>query len=49
MRSIKYYGWQIGLTYGSQRPQGLDYPYCLNLLDEMAAQGMNLLSVMMQS
>lgn len=48
-RKIRYVGWQVGLTYQSFRPQGLDRDYLLCLLDEMAAQRMNLLSLMMMS
>ncbi len=48
-RSIRYAGWQVGLTYQSDRPQGLDRDYLMRLLDEMAAEKMNLLSLMMQS
>ncbi len=46
---MKYFGWQVGVTYGSGRPGGLDYAYFVNLLDEMAANSMNMLSLMMQS
>jgi len=48
-RKIRYAGWQVGLTYQSGRPQGLDREYLMRLLDEMAAHRMNLLSLMMQS
>lgn len=48
-RKIRYAGWQVGLTYQSFRPQGLDRDYLLRLLDEMAEQRMNLLSLMMMS
>jgi hypothetical protein len=42
-------GWQIGLTYMSNRAEGLNYDYLSHLLDEMKDNNMNLLSVMMQS
>lgn len=48
-RRLRYVGWQVGLTYQSERPEGLDRDYFLRLLDEMAAQRMNLLSIMMLS
>lgn len=48
-RRLRYVGWQVGLTYQSERATGLDRDYFLRLLDEMAAQRMNLLSIMMQS
>ena len=46
-RKSRYAGWQVGLTYQSGRPQGLDRDYLMPLLDEMAAHRMNLLSLMM--
>lgn len=46
---LKYAGWQVGITYGSNRSGGLDHTYMSGLLDEMADNGMNLLSVMMLS
>ncbi len=46
---MKTFGWQVGVTYGSGRPGGLDYPYFVTLLEEMESNGMNLLSLMMQS
>ncbi len=46
---MQYFGWQVGVTYGSGRPGGLDYPYFVTLLDEMESNGMNILSLMMQS
>lgn len=48
-RRLRYVGWQVGLTYQSAKPGGLDRDYCLRLLDEMAANRMNLLSLMMLS
>lgn len=48
-RKLRYAGWQVGLTYQSGRPQGLDRDYLMRLLDEMAAYRMNLLSLMMMS
>ncbi len=48
-RKLRYVGWQAGVTYQSGRPQGLDRDYFLRLLDEMAVQRMNLLSLMMLS
>jgi hypothetical protein len=48
-RKLRYVGWQVGVTYQSGRPQGLDRDYLLRLLDEMASHRMNLLSLMMQS
>ncbi len=46
---MQFFGWQVGVTYGSGRPGGLDHAYFMNLLDEMATNGMNMLSLMMQS
>ena len=48
-RKIKYVGWQIGVTYQAPDPHGLSRDYLLRLLDEMAANRMNLLSLMMIS
>jgi len=48
-RKLRYVGWQIGVTYQSDKPQGLDRDYFLRLLDEMASHRMNLLSIMMLS
>ena len=48
-RKLRYVGWQVGVTYQSDRPQGLDRDHFLRLLDEMAAHRMNLLSLMMLS
>lgn len=48
-RKIRYVGWQIGITYQSDKPQGLDRDYFLRLLDEMASHRMNFLSIMMLS
>jgi hypothetical protein len=48
-RRVCYVGWQVGVTYQSGRPQGLDRDYFLRLLDEMASRRMNLLSLMMLS
>jgi len=48
-RKLCYVGWQVGITYQSGRPQGLDRDYFMRLLDEMASQRMNLLSLMMMS
>lgn len=44
-----YLGWQIGITYEAERPEGNTLPNMLKLLDEMAANGMNILSLMMTS
>jgi hypothetical protein len=49
VEQFKYLGWQVGLTYNCGHPGGLTYAYMYNLLDEMAAHRMNLLSIMMQS
>ncbi len=48
-RKLRSLGWQVGLSYQSMTPAGLDRDYLLRLLDEMAANRMNLLSLMMQS
>ena len=48
-RKLKYLGWQVGLTYQSRKPGGLDRDYMVRLLDEMADNRMNLLSLMMLS
>lgn len=47
--TMQYFGWQVGVTYGSGKPGGLDYPHFILLLEEMESNGMNLLSLMMQS
>ena len=49
VRPLRYLGWQVGLTYQSMTPAGLDRDYLLRHLDEMAVNRMNLLSLMMQS
>jgi hypothetical protein len=48
-RRFRYLGWQVGVTYQSMAPGGLDREHFLRLLDEMAAARMNTLSLMMQS
>ena len=48
-RKLQYLGWQVGVTYQSMAPEGLDRDHFLRLLDEMASNRMNLLSLMMQS
>ena len=48
-RRLKYLGWQVGLTYQTREPRGLDRDYIVRLLDEMSDNGMNLLSLMMLS
>lgn len=48
-RKIKYVGWQVGVTYQVPDPKGLTRDYLMRLLDEMAANRMNLLSLMMIS
>ena len=42
-------GWQVGLSYETPRREGLSKDYLLRLLDEMATQRMNLLSLVMVS
>lgn len=44
-----YLGWQVGITYEAEKPAGNSLPKMLALLDEMAANGMNILSLMMTS
>lgn len=46
---MEYLGWQVGISYQAPSPEGLSREYLLHLLDEMAAHGMNLLSLMMVS
>ena len=48
-RKLRFVGWQVGVTYQSGKPQGLNRDYMLRLLDEMASHRMNLLSIMMLS
>lgn len=48
-RPLKYLGWQVGITYQTPEPGGLDRDYMMRLLDEMSENGMNLLSLMMIS
>ena len=45
----RYFGWQVGITYESARPEGNALPRLTRLLSEMANAGMNLLSLMMVS
>ncbi|HOZ44963.1 MAG TPA: hypothetical protein PLO37_24330 [Candidatus Hydrogenedentes bacterium] len=49
VRRLKYLGWQVGVTYQTSEPGGLDRDHFMRLLDEMAQNRMNLLSLMMQS
>lgn len=42
-------GWQIGITYETAAPEGNHYDKMLRLLDEMAENGMDYLSLMMTS
>ncbi|MBN2851933.1 MAG: hypothetical protein JXQ23_04275 [Clostridia bacterium] len=44
-----YLGWQVGITYGSAKPEGNSFKYMIRLLDEMSDHGMNYLSLMMTS
>lgn len=44
-----YLGWQIGITYEADMPSGNTLPKMVALLDEMACNGMNILSLMMTS
>ncbi len=46
---LRHLGWQVGLTYQSMVEEGLSRDYMLRLLDEMAVNKMNLLSLMMMS
>ena len=48
-RKLRYLGWQVGLTYQTREPGGLDRDYMMRLLDDMATNRMNLLSLMMLS
>lgn len=48
-KRFRYLGWQVGLTYQTAAPEGLDRDHFLRLLDEMAANRMNALSLMMLS
>lgn len=48
-RRFRTLGWQVGLTYQTETPGGLDRDYLLRLLDEMALHRMNTLSLMMLS
>ena len=48
-RKLRHLGWQVGVTYQSMTPGGLNRDYLLRLLDEMAANRMNMLNLMMQS
>ena len=49
MAALEMIGWQVGLTYQAPYREGLSREYLLRLLDEMQANGMNLLSLMMVS
>ena len=44
-----YFGWQLGITYEAAEREGNRLPKMIGLLDEMAQNGMNLLSLMMTS
>lgn len=46
---MKYVGWQLGITYQSARPEGIDFPYLQAVIDRSAAAGMNFISLMMLS
>jgi len=48
-RRLKYVGWQVGVTYQASQRGGLDRDYLIRLLDEMAENRMNFLSLMMNS
>jgi hypothetical protein len=48
-RKLKYVGWQVGVTYQATAPGGMTRDELMRLLDEMVAQRMNLLSLMMLS
>ena len=48
-KRFRYLGWQAGLTYQTAAPEGVDRDHFLRLLDEMAENGMNALSLMMLS
>ncbi len=46
---LEKYGWMVSPTYNSGSKKGLDYPHFVRLLEEMQAQDMNFLSIMMVS
>ena len=48
-RAIRYAGWQAGVTYQTPEPGGMTRDEMMRLLDEMAENRMNLLSLMMIS
>ncbi len=48
-RKIQYVGWQVGVTYQAHDPGGVSRDYFMRLLDEMATNRMNMLSLMMLS
>ncbi|MBN2024983.1 MAG: hypothetical protein JW809_19560 [Pirellulales bacterium] len=48
-RRLKYVGWQVGVTYQATAPGGLTRDDMMRLLDEMARNRMNLLSLQMLS
>jgi len=48
-RKLRYVGWQVGVTYQAEEAGGRDRDSMMRLLDEMARQRMNLLSLMMIS
>ncbi|MBN1911194.1 MAG: hypothetical protein JW818_15720 [Pirellulales bacterium] len=48
-RTIKYAGWQVGITYQAPGPGGMTRDGLMRLLDEMVENRMNLLSLMMLS
>ena len=48
-RGLKYVGWQVGVTYQAPKREGLNRDDLMRLLDEMAGNKMNLLSLMMNS
>ena len=48
-RKIRYAGWQVGITYQVEAPGGMSRDDLMRLLDEMAKNRMNLLSLMMLS
>ena len=48
-RRLKYVGWQVGLTYQTKTPGGLTRDDMMRLLDDMARNRMNFLSLQMLS
>jgi hypothetical protein len=46
---FNHVGWQIGINYQTESPQGIDLPYLKRVIDRSADSGMNFIRLMMLS